>query len=192
MKPLNVPGTLDSLRVVAEFVQGVATATNLDMKDAYRLRLAVDEIVTNIITHGYEEAELQSRIDLRAEVNHDTVAILIEDSGVAFDPLQHMLPDNLDQPLDERVAGGLGVYLVRHSVDELLYERVRDRNRNILVMNRPAEATAATVTEVGSVSRGNEPGPGRILIVDQAGEDHETLCSDISMLASRRDPAPET
>ncbi|HEY9797793.1 MAG TPA: ATP-binding protein, partial [Leptolyngbyaceae cyanobacterium] len=56
MKNLTVAGTLDSLDAIAKYVMAVAAATGLDKKTSYNLRLAVDEIATNIIIHGYEEA----------------------------------------------------------------------------------------------------------------------------------------
>ena len=142
MAPLSVPGTLDSLGIVAEFVQAAAASAGLDKKTAYRFRLAVDEIVTNIVTHGYAEAGLNGTVDLRFELDDDTVKISIEDSGVAFDPLQHVPPDDLDLPLEQRDVGGLGIYLVVHSVDQFLYERVGERNRNILIMDRTANLPA--------------------------------------------------
>ena len=56
MKPLRLPATLDSLEQLGEYVIAATAEAELDAKAAYGLRLAVDEIATNIITHGYEEA----------------------------------------------------------------------------------------------------------------------------------------
>ncbi len=138
MEPLSVPGTLDSLGAIAEYVKAASAAAGLDKKAAYRLRLAVDEIATNIITHGYAEAGLEGQVDIRAEIDAETLTISIEDIGVAYNPLERETPDSLELPLEQRGIGGLGVYLVRQNVDEFLYERVGDQNRNIFIMNRPA------------------------------------------------------
>ena len=177
MERLSVTGTLDSLGLVVAFVQGAAAAARLEREDACRLSLAVDEIVTNIITHGYAQEDREDRVDLRVEVDDDTVAISIEDSGPAFDPLQHPLPDGLDQPQDQRGVGGLGIYLVLRSVDEFLYERVGDRNRNTLIMYRPTQATAVSASDMGPVSRGKQAETGAMLIDDQEGEARETTSS---------------
>jgi serine/threonine-protein kinase RsbW len=138
MEPLSVPGTLDSLGAIAEYVKAASAAAGLDKKAAYRLRLAVDEIATNVITHGYAEAGLEGMVDIRAEIDAETLIISIEDAGEAYDPLEREAPDDLKLPLEQREIGGLGVYLVCQNVDEFFYERVGNQNRNTFIMNRPA------------------------------------------------------
>jgi anti-sigma regulatory factor (Ser/Thr protein kinase) len=138
MKPLTVPGTLDALGTIRKYVKAAAAAAGLDKKASYRLRLAVDEIATNIITHGYAEAGLEGVVNLRAKIDEETLTISVEDTGVAFDPLRHETPDDLNLPLEQREIGGLGVYLAIQNVDEFLYEYVEGRNRNVFVVNRPA------------------------------------------------------
>lgn len=146
MKSSTVPARLDSLGVIAEFVLAVAASAGLDKRVSYHLRLAVDEIATNIIVHGYANAGLQGALELRADIDDRTLTISIEDTASAFNPLQAPVPDT-DLPLEQRPIGGLGVYLATKSVDEFLYERVGDRNRTIFKMHRPS----APLDESGSV-----------------------------------------
>ncbi|MGA9380780.1 MAG: ATP-binding protein, partial [Phormidium sp.] len=54
MEQLTVPGTLDSLSKISDYVLSAASAAGLDKKASYKLRLAVDEIATNVIVYGYE------------------------------------------------------------------------------------------------------------------------------------------
>jgi anti-sigma regulatory factor (Ser/Thr protein kinase) len=141
MKSSAVPATLDSLDAIAEFVMAAAAAAGLNQRASYRLRLAVDEIATNIIVHGYVEAGLQGALELQAEIDDSTLTLSIEDAGAAFDPRQASAPET-DLPLEQRPIGGLGVYLAMRSVDEFLYERIGDRNRTIFKMHlssAPAE-----------------------------------------------------
>lgn len=138
MQRSTVPATLDSLGAVAEFVMAAAVSAGLDKRASYRLRLAVDEIATNIIVHGYAEAGLQGTLDLFADIDDRTLTFLIEDSGAAFDPHQAAVPET-DLPLEQRPIGGLGVYLAIRSVDEFLYERIGDRNRTIFKMHRSSD-----------------------------------------------------
>jgi anti-sigma regulatory factor (Ser/Thr protein kinase) len=137
MDPLVVPGVLASLSKIAEFIKVVSSEAGLHEKTAYRLRLAVDEIATNIITHGYLEANIEGVLELQATIDEKTLLISIEDTAKAFNPLKHTFPDDLDLPLEERKVGGLGIYLAIQNVDEFRYERVDGRNRNIFVVNRP-------------------------------------------------------
>ena len=137
MEPLTVPGTLDSLGKVRQYVSDAAAAANLDKKAAYRLKIAVDEIATNVIVHGYEEAGREGMLELWAKIDEKTLAISIEDTGAVYNPYNREVDLDLDLPLEERQIGGLGVYLTIQSVDKFLYENIGEgRNRHTFVMNR--------------------------------------------------------
>jgi len=104
MEPLSVPGTLDSLGVIREYVKAAAAAAGLNKRASYRLCLAVDEIATNIVTHGYAEAGLEGVVDLRTDIDEKTLTISIEDTGTAYDPRQSESLDGLD-PMNALEAG---------------------------------------------------------------------------------------
>jgi len=142
MENLTVAGTLDSLDAIAKYVMAVAAATGLDKKTSYNLRLAVDEIATNIIIHGYEEAGREGVLDLQAFVDEETLTISLKDTGVPYNPNQRLTPDDLDQPLEQRKIGGLGVYIAIQGVDKFIYERVGDRNHNIFIVNLSKKSIA--------------------------------------------------
>ena len=139
-----------------QYVLTAATEAGLDRKAAYRLRLAVDEIATNIITHGYLEAHLDGDVVVNASVGDEQLVIILEDSAPAFDPRAHEIPDHIDKPSDERPIGGLGVFLAIKNVDGLDYEYRDHKNRNILTMNRPTPPAA----DVQGAARAG-PRPGR-------------------------------
>ncbi|MDQ4077674.1 MAG: ATP-binding protein, partial [Chloroflexota bacterium] len=109
---------------------------------AYRLRLAVDEIATNAILHGYQSAGREGDVRVEADIDADTLTIVLEDTGDPFNPLQHDTPDEeeLGQPLEEREIGGLGVFLALQGVDEFRHEHTGQRNRNVFVVRRPGAA----------------------------------------------------
>ena len=140
MNPITVPASLDSLAVIRKCVADAAGAAGLDKATGYGLQLAVDEIATNIIVHGYQEAGLSGNLHLLVEITGKILTIIIEDTGPAYDPRTHSMPDAEDllKPLEEREIGGLGIYLAFQGVDQFDYERVEDRNRNIFIVNRPA------------------------------------------------------
>ena len=135
MEPLSASGTLESLELIRDYVKAAARMAGLDRKAAYRLQLAVDEIATNIMTHGYAEAGLEGMLEVSATLDEETLTISIEDTGVAYDPSPQPLED-LDLPLEQREIGGLGLFLAIQNVDEFRYERVGDRNRHTLIVNR--------------------------------------------------------
>ena len=138
MKPLCLPASLDSLESIGKYIIAATTEAELDTKAAYNLRLAVDEIATNIITHGYEVAGRTGDINVSGVLTDSSLTIVLEDTGIPFDPLSKNLPgeDYLNLPLEERPIGGLGIFLVLKGVDHFSYEFSEGKNRNIFAMNR--------------------------------------------------------
>ena len=138
METLTVSGTINSLDTIALYIKQAAETANLDPKAAYKLRLAVDEIATNIIIHGYQEAKRTGEIYLRAEIDDRNLTIAIEDTGVLYNPTQKaaLQSEYFNQKLETREVGGLGIYLVRESVDEFYYQQIDNRNCNFLIVHR--------------------------------------------------------
>jgi anti-sigma regulatory factor (Ser/Thr protein kinase) len=147
MEPLTVPGTLDSLALIREYVRAAAAQAALDRKASYRLELAVDEIATNIINHGYQEAGRVGDVVVCAAIGANALTIVLEDTAVPFDPRQITRPEQIDLPLSERPIGGLGLFLAMENVDEFDYEYAGGRNRNIFVVNR-STAQAERISEI--------------------------------------------
>lgn len=138
--PLTVKGSLDSLEPIRRHLEQAASAAGLDEGATYNLVLAVDELVTNAVTHGYRENGLDGEITVTAETTDRELVVLIEDAAPMYDPRTHRVPtpEDLQKPLADRDVGGLGVYLVLQGVDRYDYQRTGDRNRSILGMKRSA------------------------------------------------------
>jgi serine/threonine-protein kinase RsbW len=144
MEPLTVPGTLDALDPIADFVMAAVKQAGIEKKAGYRLRLAVDEIATNIVLHGYEETGLNGEIMICGELDDDSLTITLEDQAVAYNPLDRpeVTEEELTKPLEDRAIGGLGVFLTLRGVDRFSYEYVNGKNRNIFMMKRPKGESA--------------------------------------------------
>ncbi|MDT9338192.1 ATP-binding protein [Trichodesmium erythraeum 21-75] len=138
MEALEVQGKLDSLGTIREYVKSAAKEAGLEKKASYNLCLAVDEIATNIITHGYNDNGLEGNIYVETKIDEQSLTIYIEDTAIPFDPKKKevVTQEDLQKSLEERPIGGLGIHLVQESVDKFIYEYKGDRNRNILVVNR--------------------------------------------------------
>ncbi len=134
MEAMTVPGTLEALGDIRAYVTNAAGLAELDDKRTYRLALAVDEIATNIVTHGYQESNTSGNIGVSASVEDGSLFIILSDTAPPYDPLQRPEPDDLDAPLAERQMGGLGVFLARQNTDEYRYEYADEQNRNIFVV----------------------------------------------------------
>jgi anti-sigma regulatory factor (Ser/Thr protein kinase) len=102
---------------------------------AYCVSLSLDEIVSNVIRHGYDRRAHE--IVVRLALDDGAMTVQVEDEGKPFDPLSAPPPD-LDRPIEERGVGGLGIHIVRHMMDVLDYRR--EGNRNLLTMAKRAPA----------------------------------------------------
>jgi anti-sigma regulatory factor (Ser/Thr protein kinase) len=100
------------------------------------LELALEEVVTNVIRHGYRDEE-EHEIRIRIGMENGQLAMAVEDDGLEFNPLKQPPPD-LDLPIEERPIGGLGIHLVIRLMDEIEYTRVDGMNR--LVMRKRVAA----------------------------------------------------
>jgi anti-sigma regulatory factor (Ser/Thr protein kinase) len=115
---------------LAEIVQKFGTDNRLSLDDIMRIRLVLDEIVVNIVAHGFEEAgdadhhEIQVHLGLD---DHDVLTIRVTDDARAYDP--RLAPEpRFDMPVEERRKGGLGVHIVKTIVDTIDYRRVDGHN----------------------------------------------------------------
>ncbi|BAQ66127.1 ATP-binding protein [Geminocystis sp. NIES-3709] len=135
---LTVSATLDSLKIITEYIVKVANMANLEKKAIYKLRLAIDELATNIINYGYSEDDRESYIFFESEISDKTIVITIHDSGIPFDPTSKLEVESemINVAIDDRPIGGLGIFLAFDGVDEFYYERVDNENINILTIYR--------------------------------------------------------
>lgn len=107
---------------LAEFLdeEGVSPAT------AHRVRLVVEELVVNVIKHGFDSAAPHEiLLDVRTEPRG--VAVTVEDDGKPFDP-SRTAPPRLEALAEAGKSGGLGVAIIRKVARDLEYRRVEGRN----------------------------------------------------------------
>jgi anti-sigma regulatory factor (Ser/Thr protein kinase) len=130
------PGTVDSLDSLREYVGELAERAGLAKKQVYSLKLAIDEIATNIILYGYEAAGIKAAYSLTSEITEHELILTLEDEAAEFNPLNREMPteEDLLQELDGREIGGLGIFLTINGVDEFTHEYRDGRNRNRFVM----------------------------------------------------------
>ncbi len=113
---------------LASALQQFAEEHNLAHGLVYKLNLAVEEMVSNIIKYGYDDAH-SHEIGVHVSLEDGGATLRIEDDGHAFNPLDRPEPDT-NKPLEQREIGGLGIHLVRNMCEDMRYRR--DNGRNIL------------------------------------------------------------
>lgn len=131
-----------ALHTLRDYISRFGHQAGLSQRAIYNLKLAIDEVVTNIITHGYKGAVNEPLITVTTHLDNDKLEIILEDSGVPFDPREYNHEYDFDNPLETRELGGLGIYFALSSVDKYEYTYVDSCNRNTFIMARPLEAQA--------------------------------------------------
>jgi anti-anti-sigma factor len=112
---------LDEIERIGREVDAFARRFALPLGLVFDVNLALDEVLTNIISYAYDD-EQKHQIVVRLRVERDRFVIDVEDDGREFDPLSIAEPE-LDLPVDERPVGGLGLSLVRRLISEWAYDR---------------------------------------------------------------------
>ena len=106
---------LRELAGVAARIDEFCAAREVAPEVAYAANLAIDELLTNTISYGYDDDE-PHQIEVIVRLEQEELIVVIVDDGVAFDPTQ-MSELDVEAPLEERDAGGLGLLLVNQMMD---------------------------------------------------------------------------
>jgi serine/threonine-protein kinase RsbW len=131
---ITLVNRLEEIERMTRFVESFAERQHLSEDLQFAITLALDEVVTNVIRHGYPAGEVRD-IVVWLRLEDGTAVVQVEDEGRPFNPLDAP-PVDLDAPLEGRPIGGLGVHLIRSLMDEIAYRR--EDGRNVLVMRKAA------------------------------------------------------
>ncbi|MEW6568273.1 MAG: ATP-binding protein [Chloroflexota bacterium] len=121
---LQVPGRLDQVQRICEFVGQAAASAGLDRRATYACQLAVTEACENIIKHGY--AGQAGTITATTRSQPGELAIELEDTAPPFKPAQG--PTELSWTQQNPPIGGLGLLIIHRVMDEVTYERRGNKN----------------------------------------------------------------
>jgi anti-sigma regulatory factor (Ser/Thr protein kinase) len=132
----TLDGELAQLRRLADQVARFCREYELAAEIEFDLNLVMEELFTNAIGHGGSQG-IADAVRIRLEVAPGGVRAEFADRGRAFDPADAPAPD-VQAPLAERPAGGLGLHFVRQTMRDIRYERAEGWNR--LTMLRPIPA----------------------------------------------------
>jgi serine/threonine-protein kinase RsbW len=119
---------------LVDLLEAFGPQSGLTDDATFKLTLALDEIVANVVRHGFDD-DREHRIEVKVTVDDRTVTASVEDDGLEFDPREAPVPD-LDLPIEMRKPGGLGMHLVRATMDSVEYRRQDGRNILTIVFSR--------------------------------------------------------
>ncbi len=114
-----------SLPMIMEFIESELEKDFAPMKVSLLIETAVEEMFVNISHYSYKEGKGEATFIVRHY--DDKIEVSLVDSGVPFNPLAKEDPD-VSLSAEEREIGGLGIYMVKKSMDEVYYQRQNDKN----------------------------------------------------------------
>lgn len=130
---LSLRGSMDHLRIV--WLLGETLLDSIEFPEdpegtRYNVLLAVQEMLTNVLRHGYDGQDLPIEVELQAE--EDAFSVCLRDQGPPFDPLA--FESEIADPDEAPREGGYGILITRMVMDGLDYER--DGDWNVLTMRK--------------------------------------------------------
>lgn len=128
-KKLTVDATLDNLDTVVGFIEDSLSLTSCPMKQIMQIVLCIEELFVNVANYAYngEKGSCTLYLETQHTDEDGMVVIIIEDSGKPFNPLEREDPD-ITLSADERQIGGLGIYMVKQSMDDVIYSDKDNKN----------------------------------------------------------------
>ena len=118
---ITLDAIVDNLPAVLSFVDEALEEQACPMRIQMEVDVAVEELFVNVAHYAYGDQVGQVSIDLNFEDDSKTVMIRFSDSGMPYNPLDRDDPD-ITLPAEKREVGGLGIYMVKKSMDDFTYE----------------------------------------------------------------------
>ena len=127
MNELTITATVENIEAVTDFVNEQLEAIDCPMKAQMQIDIAIDELFGNIAHYAYNPEVGEATV--RVEVIEDPLAVVITfiDRGVPYDPLAKADPDTT-LSAEDREIGGLGIFMVKKSMDDMTYEYKDEQN----------------------------------------------------------------
>ena len=133
MKELTVDAVVSNIAVITEFVDSELEAMGCPIKVQFQIDVAIDELFGNIAHYAYKDGAGKATVRLESRQDPSGVVITFIDEGEPFNPLESDDPD-VTLSADERPIGGLGIFMVKKTMDSMDYEYTD--NKNILTIRK--------------------------------------------------------
>ncbi len=133
MKEMTIRATVENIEKVTAFVNEQLEALDCPMKAQMQIDIAIDELFGNIAHYAYNPETGDATVRVEAVNDPLSVVITFIDGGVPYDPLKAEAPDTA-LSAEERKIGGLGIFMVRKTMDDISYRY--EEGKNILTIRK--------------------------------------------------------
>jgi anti-sigma regulatory factor (Ser/Thr protein kinase) len=128
VQSFTIDAIQENLNDMIDYVSRYAQLAGLSRQECYDVQLGCEEVFNNIIHYAYPEGVIgQVEISCRTGCDSVRLGIIVNDTGVAFNPLQLPMPD-ITAPVEKRCVGGLGIFLLKKMFDTIEYQRFENTN----------------------------------------------------------------
>lgn len=127
MNEITVTATIENINTVTEFVDRQLEELDCPIKTQTQIDIAIDELFSNIVHYAYSPNVGEATVRVDVGENPSSVIITFIDAGKPYNPLQKTDPD-ITLGINDREIGGLGIFLVKKSMDEMTYEYTNGQN----------------------------------------------------------------
>lgn len=124
---LRVEAIIDNIGRVTRFVDEQLEQMGCSVCSMLQIDVVLDEIFSNVCHYAYGEDVGYVTVYVEELPDEKSVRITLEDEGVPFNPLNRKDPD-ITLGISERAIGGLGIFLVKRTMDDVLYEYCDGKN----------------------------------------------------------------
>jgi len=118
--------TIDELNNVSSFIEEELEKLFCPMKTVMQIQLAAEEIFVNIAQYAYKGSSGKMKLAIFSD-SSNSVSLRFSDHGTKFDPLQKQDPD-ISLNVNDREIGGLGIFMVKKTMDKVEYTYESDQN----------------------------------------------------------------
>lgn len=125
--------SIDDINEVTAFIETELEKLDCPMKAVMQINVAIDELFSNIVRYGYPDAPGPVTVKFIAHDDPKTVYVRFEDEGIPYNPLTKEDPD-ITLSADERSIGGLGIFVVKKTMDDIKYKY--EGGKNILTIEK--------------------------------------------------------
>ncbi len=134
MPKITLPAAIENIEHALDFVNDILDSVDCPMKARTQLNIALDELMSNVALYAYASGKGDVTVSLDILDDPKRAVLTLTDEGVPYDPLQKEDPD-VTLSAEERGIGGLGIFIVKRSMDKMTYAYQNGKNIVSIVKN---------------------------------------------------------
>ena len=127
IKTLTVESKKENVVAVTEFVENLLESIDCPIRNIMQISVAIDELYSNVSKYAYGESTGVVEVEVESIDEPKGVSITLRDEGIKYNPLENEDPD-ISLSAEEREIGGLGILVVKKTMDDLLYKFENGKN----------------------------------------------------------------